>query len=241
MKFCMSLCENDQDCQAFEYDFNNPGKKQNCKTFSFSGYKGSGNEQAICFLKNNGTVPIDWEDEVKPVNVTANSTNSTDPTAIKPTEWVSSEDPPPANGGNGTAAANQTEPEQEPEPEREEVKIDITLIEKQSYCVDNFQLSIDSDTLNECAQKTIIEKRCFEGSDFFFYRDADQMCSCCTDQDPLENTAVPFYDDVNLYKRNTDASPCKENKCQRCSTDGRTCSECLPEFKLIMGACFKFD
>jgi len=53
MEFCKRLCDNDNDCQAFEYDFNNQGKTSNCRTFSFSGYTGNGNEQAMCFLKND--------------------------------------------------------------------------------------------------------------------------------------------------------------------------------------------
>lgn len=60
MNFCKSLCDNDSDCQAFEYDYLNPGKKENCKAYSFSGYKGNGNEQAICFVKNDGAEVIDW-------------------------------------------------------------------------------------------------------------------------------------------------------------------------------------
>jgi len=101
-------------------------------------------------------------------------------------------------------------------------------------------LSSGSDTLNECAQKVTIEKRCFDGSDFFFYRDTDKMCSCCVGKQPLMDLAEPFYSDVNLYKMNSGNSPCKEKSCHSCNKYGLRCDECKPDFKLVMGACFKF-
>ena len=240
MEFCKRLCDNDNDCQAFEYDFNNQGKNSNCRTFSFSGYTGNGNEQAMCFLKNDEKVEVVTIDAFDAV---FNALSPEEQAAYY--EALSQDEKDEFNAKLAAAAEaeaeNNTGNEEDAAENEEEQEISVTLVSSQTYCVDNFQISSESDSVNECAQKSVIEKRCFGGSDFFFYREADKMCSCCTGPDPLQNIGTPFYNDVHLYKRNTGVSPCKESKCQSCGEDGRTCDECLPEFELIMGACFKFD
>lgn len=66
--------------------------------------------------------------------------------------WVSSEDEEGAeNTTNGIVEFTLRD------------QIDVTLVQEQSYCVDHFQLSLYSDSLNDCVSKTLIEKRCIEG------------------------------------------------------------------------------
>lgn len=94
---CHQVCEADPQCAAFEFDFNDPTAKDNCKIWTVNGQTQAGgddSENAYCFLKTNVAEatasdegPADTTEDDKPFL----RVNSSGATQISGCEWGCSE------------------------------------------------------------------------------------------------------------------------------------------------------